>query len=109
MAPTGRTGRAIAVVHDHGGAFNAYAWPSCYGVLQVIGGNLRYTVGGTTDGRRDPFDIPLSQVEEVKLNRMRIKNNAVFHVKIRGQSLNFVPNGIAAAAAVAEVESGIGR
>jgi hypothetical protein len=104
-----RPGRPMAVVHDHGGALNAYAWPSCSGVLQVVGSNLRYTVSRTSDGRSDAFEIPLSQIEEVKMNKMRIRNQVVFHITARGQHLNFVPVGVAAAQAVAEIEGAVGR
>ena len=88
---------------------NAYAWPSCSGVLQVVGSNLRYIVSRTSDGRSDPFEIPLSQIEEVKMNKMRIRNQVVFHITVRGQHLNFVPVGVAAAQAVAEIEGAVGR
>jgi hypothetical protein len=103
-----RTGTAmITVVHDHGGAMNASAWPSCYGALQVVNGMLRYSVAGSVDGRRDAFEIPMSQVQEISLNRVHIKNQPAFHIVIGGKHLNFVTTGMTAAQAVAELRSAL--
>jgi hypothetical protein len=96
----------IAVMHDHGGA-NASVWPSCYGMLQVVDGNLRFTVATTTDGRKDNFTVPANQVSEIKTNRLAIRNQPAFHVTINGQHYNFVPAGSSPNQAVAELQAAI--
>jgi len=104
--PPARTATAvITVMHDHAGAMNAASWASCYGALQVINGTMRYAVTGSTDGRTDAFEVPVAQVQEVKLNRMRIRNQPAFHIAINGRHLNFVATGMAANQAVAELEA----
>jgi hypothetical protein len=105
----GRNTSMITVVHDHGGALNAATWPSCYGALQVTDGVLRYSVAGTVDGRRDGFEVPIGQVSDVQMNRLRIKNQPAFHLIIRGQHMNFVATGMAAAQAVAELQAALPR
>jgi hypothetical protein len=108
--PPARTNSAmITVVHDHGGAFNATSWPSCYGALQVVNGMLRYSVAGSVDGRKDAFELPLSQVQDISMNHARIKNQPAFHIVINRQHLNFVATGMAATQAVAELRSALGR
>jgi hypothetical protein len=98
----------IAVVHDHGGALsNTSVWPGCYGVLQVVNGMLRFTVAGTTDGRRDNLEVPVNELGEIKLNRVRIRNQPAFHIVVRGQHLNFVTTGMAATQAVSQLESAV--
>jgi hypothetical protein len=113
VAPTTPPARAntsmITVVHDHGGALNLSTWPSCYGALQVVNGILRYSVAGTVDGRTDAFQIPITQVQEVKVNAIRIKNQQAFHITVRGQHLNFVTTGMPAAQAVAELAATLSR
>ena len=99
----------ITVVHDHGGAMNAATWPSCYGALQVTNGVLRFSVAGSVDGRNDAFEVPLAQVQEVKMNKFAIKNQPTFHLTIRGQHFNFVATGGTAAQAVAELQAAIPR
>jgi hypothetical protein len=108
--PPARTNTAmITVVHDHGGAFNATSWPSCYGALQVVNGMLRYSVAGSVDGRNDAFEIPMSQVQDVSMNRTRIKNQPAFHIAVGGKHLNFVATGMAATQAVTELRSALGH
>ena len=104
---TQRSSAMIAVVHDHGGALATGVWPGCYGVLQVVNGMLRFNVGGATDGRRDNFEVPVNQVGEIRLNRMRIRNQPAFHIVVRGQHLNFVTTGMAAAQAVSQLEAAV--
>jgi hypothetical protein len=78
--------------HDHGVVSgNQSAWPSCWGQLQIGGGRVVYHVLGTSDGRRDDFVVPVSQVEEVRVNRMPIRGRPAFHMRINGQNFNFVP------------------
>jgi hypothetical protein len=103
----GATSAMIAVVHDHGGALNTGVWPGCYGILQVMNGNLRFTVAGATDGRRDAFEVPVNQLGEIKLNKLRIRNQPAFHIVVRGQHLNFVTTGMAAGQAVNLLESAV--
>jgi hypothetical protein len=104
--PAARPGVNIAmVVHDHGVAFGQNnAWPRCWGQLQVVGNHLQYRVMGTADGRRDDFDVQLSQVQEASANRMPIRNQPAFHLTIAGQHLNFVPQGTTTGVAVAAIQ-----
>jgi serine/threonine protein kinase len=97
----------IMVVHDHGGAMNASTWPSCFGALQVVNGVLRYAATGSVDGRVDSFEVPISQVQEVKVNRLRIKNQPAFHMTIQGRHLNFVATSMPATQAAAELEAAL--
>jgi hypothetical protein len=99
----------ITVVHDHAGALNATTWPSCYGALQVTNGVLRYAVAGTLDGRKDGFEIPIAQVQDIALNRANIKNQPAFHIVVRGQHLNFVSTGMAAGQAVTELKAAMSQ
>jgi len=87
-----RASPIMAVYHDHGliGA-NQYTWPSCWGQLQIGGGKVVYHVLGTADGRRDDFVVPVSAVDDVKVNRLPIRGRAAFHMRINGQNFNFVP------------------
>lgn len=93
---------AMLVVHDHGFAQNG--WPQCWGQLQAVGNHLQYRVLGTDDGRRDDFDVQLSQVQEVRANRMLIRNQQAFHVSVNGQVFNFIARGIPAAQAAAAIQ-----
>ena len=103
--PQAATGHVFNVVHDHQGALgNTAVWLSCWGQLQVVGGRLRYVVTGTTDGRRDNFDIALSDIQETKLNRMNIHTRPSFHIKVSGQTLNFVPANATTAQIVFEID-----
>jgi hypothetical protein len=78
--------------HDHGVlGGNKFLWPSCWGQLQIGGGRVVYHVLGTSDGRRDDFAVPVSAVEEVRVNRMPIRGRPSFHMRINGQVFNFVP------------------
>jgi len=105
-APAQRAGAAIAVYHDHGGAFTAQnrVPPTCWGQLIVNGNRLVYRVIGTNDGRRDDFDIALTQVQEAKTNRIPIRNLPTFHVTVGGQHFNFIPQGMSAVQAATIIE-----
>jgi len=103
--PPAATGHIFNVVHDHQGALgNTAVWLSCWGQLQVAGGRLRYVVTGTTDGRRDNFDIALSDIQETKLNRINIRTRPAFHIKVSGQTLNFVPANATTSQIVFEID-----
>jgi hypothetical protein len=103
----GASSPLIPVIHDHGG-FNQYSWPNCSGALQVVNGVLRYTVTGTTDGRRDNFQVPVSEIREIKPNKLMIRKQPAFHVEIGKQHFNFVPMGMTAAQAAMELERAAG-
>ncbi len=102
VIPQAKPSVAILVHHDHGFAQNG--WPQCWGQLQVMGNHLIYRVIGTSDGRRDDFDVQLSQVQEVKINRILIRNLQAFHVTANGQNFNFVPQGTSSVQAVASIQ-----
>jgi len=93
--PPGQLARAsslMGVYHDHGVVAGAMAvWPRCWGQLQIVGGRAVYRVLGTSDGRRDDFSVPVSAVEEVKVNRLPIRGRAAFHLRINGKVFNFIP------------------
>ena len=95
-APVQRAGAVIAVYHDHGAAFTAQNQvpPVCWGQLAINGNRLVYRVVGTSDGRRDDFDIALTQIQEAKPNRLPIRNLPTFHVTMGGQHFNFIPQGM---------------
>jgi hypothetical protein len=105
-APVQRAGATIVVYHDHGAAFTAQnrVPPVCWGQLIVNGNRLVYRVAGTSDGRRDDFDIALTQIQEAKPNRMPIRNLPTFHVTVGGQHFNFIPQGMSAVQAAAIIE-----
>jgi serine/threonine protein kinase len=105
-APAQRAGAAIAVYHDHGGAFTAQnrVPPTCWGQLIVNGNRLVYRVIGTNDGRRDDFDVALTQIQEAKTNRIPIRNLPTFHVTVGGQHFNFIPQGMSAVQAASMIE-----
>jgi hypothetical protein len=63
-----------------------------------------YRVIGTNDGRRDDFDVALTQVQEAKSNRLPIRNQPTFHVTVSGQHFNFIPQGMSAVQAAALIE-----
>jgi serine/threonine protein kinase len=88
----GRASPLMNLYHDHGVLNgNKYVWPSCWGQLQIGGGKVVYHVLGTSDGRRDDFVVPVSAVEEVRVNRIPIRGRPAFHMRINGQIFNFVP------------------
>ena len=88
----GRFSPVMSVYHDHGIlAGNQYVWPSCWGQMQIGNGRVVYHVLGTSDGRRDDFVVPVSAVQEVQVNRMPIRGRHAFHMRINGQTFNFVP------------------
>jgi serine/threonine-protein kinase len=90
--PVARASPVMNVYHDHGVRNgNRFAWPSCWGQLQIGGGRVVYHVLGTSDGRRDDFVVPVSAVEGVALNRMPIRGHAAFHMRINGQRFDFIP------------------
>lgn len=61
---------------------------SCTGTLSVEGTRLIFRSRNFNDG----FQAALSDVEEIKGNRMSIAGNRAFHVKLRkGDNYNFVP------------------
>jgi len=100
-----RAALVIMVRHDHG--FAPAFWPQCWGLLQVNGNHLQFRVTGTNDGRRDDFDILLSQVQEVRVNRMAIRNFPAFHITIGGKAFNFIPQGMVPVQAVAAIQQKI--
>jgi hypothetical protein len=82
---------AWPVMHDHQGlmSLNPYdrVWNHCEGVLRVVGKTLRYE----TRYAGDSFEAPLSDVDEIKMNRMPIQGMKSFRVKLRsGRKFNFV-------------------
>jgi len=86
----GRVSPVMNLYHDHGiVAGNQYA--SCWGQMQIGNGKVVFHVLGTSDGRRDDFTVPISAVEDVRVNRIPIKGRAAFHMRINGQIFNFVP------------------
>jgi hypothetical protein len=74
----------------------------------VVGNSLQYRVVGTSDGRRDGFNIPLSQLQDVRMNRVPIRNFPGFHVTINGRVFNFVPQGMPVAQVVFAIQQRIG-
>jgi serine/threonine protein kinase len=96
---------AISVHHDHGLAQNG--WPQCWGQLIVSGNRLIYRVTGTNDGRRDDFNIPLAQLQDVRV-RVPIRNNQAFYITIRGQVFNFIPQGMTSGQAVSAIQQKAG-
>lgn len=96
---------AIGVHHDHGLAQNG--WPQCWGQLIVSGSRLIYRVTGTNDGRRDDFNIPLSQVQNVRV-RVPIRNMQAFYITVRGQVFNFIPQGMTSGQAVFAIQQKLG-
>jgi len=105
-APVQRAGAAIAVYHDHGGAFTAQnrIQPACWGQLVINGNRLVFRVIGTNDGRRDDFDISLTQIQEAKPNRVPIRNQPTFHITVGGQHFNFIPQGMSNVQAASMIE-----
>ncbi len=82
--------------------------PLCRGTLSVIAGHLKFVGETATDGRTHSFDIPCSDVREIKKNsRVAAKQNG-FHVRAAGTNLNFVP-GDSAAAHITELASACGK
>jgi hypothetical protein len=69
---------------------------------------LQYRVLGTNDGRRDGFNVSLSQLQEVRMNRTLIRNFPAFHVTINGRVFNFVPQGMPVAQAVFAIQQRMG-
>jgi hypothetical protein len=106
VMPAVRPDVAFLVHHDHG--FSQVGWPQCWGQLMVVGNTLQYRVIGTSDGRRDPFNVSLSQLQDVRMNRAPIRNVAAFHVTINGRVFNFVPQGMPAAQAVFAIQQRAG-
>jgi serine/threonine protein kinase len=82
------------VIHDHEGAMSSLlqnrgggAWNRCDGVLSLASDRLSFQSHGSNDG----FDVSLSDVQEVKTNRIAIRGNRAFHVKLRsGENYNFI-------------------
>jgi serine/threonine protein kinase len=102
VARGGAASRAMNVYHDHG---IANTMSSCWGVLQVVNGHLVYRVTGTSDGRRDDFDAPLSAMGEVKTNRLLLHGRQAFHVVVNGQHFNFIPADGSTVQDVMEIEN----
>jgi serine/threonine protein kinase len=92
--PAPRAGFTVVVIHDHGVALGQNnAWNRCWGQLQSIGGHLQYRVIGTSDGRRDDFDIPFANIQEAAANRLPVRQQPAFHLTIGGQHFNFIAQG----------------
>jgi serine/threonine protein kinase len=106
VLPAARPDFAVLVHHDHG--FSQVGWAQCWGQLMVVGNSLQYRVVGTSDGRRDGFNIPLSQLQDVRMNRVPIRNFPGFHVTINGRVFNFVPQGMPVAQVVFAIQQRIG-
>jgi serine/threonine protein kinase len=82
---------AWPVFHDHEGfnGFNPYdkVWNHCEGILRVVGKSIRYE----TRFAGDSFEAPFSDIDEIKMNRMPIRNMKAFHLKLKsGRKFNFV-------------------
>ncbi len=82
---------AWPVMHDHQGltGYNPYdrTWNHCEGVLRIVGRNIRYD----TRYAGDSFEAPFSDIDEIRVNRMPIRNMKAFHVKLNsGRNFNFV-------------------
>jgi len=87
-----RASPIMAVYHDHGIAgANKFLWPSCWGQMQIGNGKVVYRTLGTSDGRRDDFLVPVSAVDDVRVNRLPIRGRLAFHMRVNGQVFNFVP------------------
>jgi hypothetical protein len=97
----------INVYHDHGANFGGNRMPMCWGQLTATGGHLIYRTSSTNDGRRDDFDVLVTQVQEVQTNRVPIRNQAAFHITVGGQHFNFIPVGIVPAQAVSMIQQGL--
>jgi hypothetical protein len=105
VQPPVRPGVVVGVmVHDHGATFGQNnVWNRCWGQMQVMGDHLQYRVVGTTDSRRDDFDVPMNQVQEAAANKLPIRNQPAFHVTIGGQHYNFIPQGVSVVQAIATI------
>ncbi len=84
-------GLAWPIAHDHEGlqAFNPYdkSWNHCEGTLRLNGQTLRFE----TRFPGDSFATALSEIEEIKMNRISIRGMKAFHIKLRsGRKFNFV-------------------
>ena len=100
-----RAGFTVIVVHDHGVALGQNnVWNRCWGQLQSIGGHLQYRVIGTSDGRRDDFDIPFANIQEAATNKLPIRQQPAFHLTIGGQHLNFIAQGAAPGQVVSAIQ-----
>ena len=97
------------MVHDHGGLANKQPWPACRGYLQTIGNELVYVVQASSDGRNDNFRMPLTELQEVKVNLLPIRNLQAFHIKVNGKSFNFIPTQFSTGQAVAEIQRAMAR
>ena len=81
-----------AVGHDHQGGIlgatgNAYQWAHCEGTLSLSNGRVRYQANNPSHS----FDVALSDVVEVKTNRIPIRGYKAFHIRLRnGENYNFV-------------------
>jgi hypothetical protein len=104
VAPSVTTGQRIEVIHDHGGLANTAKWFACRGYLQTVGNELVYTVTATDDGRNDSFRVPLSDITELKVNVLPIRNLQAFHIKMNGKNFNFVPTQFSTVQSVSEIQ-----
>jgi hypothetical protein len=86
-----RASPVMNLYHDHGLRPGNKQWAGCWGKMQIGNGRVAYKTLGTTDGRRDDFVVPVSAVDEVKVNLVPIRGRAAFHMRINGQNFNFVP------------------
>jgi hypothetical protein len=106
VTPSAQPTYSVMVHHDHG--VPSTVWMQCWGQLLVSGNHLQYRVSGSDDGRRDDFNVPLSQLQDVRMNRMLIRNLPAFHVTINGRVFNFIPQGTTAPQAVFAIQQRIG-
>jgi len=98
----------FSVMHDHTNPLvQASRFGNCWGQLRLVGSNLEYRVIGTNDGRNDSFNVPISSITEVKVNRVPIRNQPAFHIVVNGQHYNFLTPGMSAAQAAATVEQAV--
>jgi hypothetical protein len=107
--PAVNTGQRIEVIHDHGGLANTREWFACRGYLQTIGNELVYVVQATNDGRNDSFRVPLTDITELKVNVLPIRNLQAFHIKMGGKNFNFVPTQFSTMQSVSEIQRAIRR
>jgi len=83
LVPVPASGMSWDVMHHHAGDRATY----CHGTLFIRDGRLVFQSASSNDG----FDVPFSDVAEVKANRAMYGNYRAFHVKTGSRNLNFVP------------------
>jgi serine/threonine protein kinase len=60
---------------------------ACNGVLSVSDGALHFR----SFNANDSFDVPFSDVEEVRENKLPLAGSRAFHIKMQNRNYNFVP------------------